>query len=108
MPNVPSSLSFRSRSSNTCTGTGSLDLSYSEQYPHDKLQRRMTTIWVRNGLYRRRKKILGAAGEAAGEEVGADTDSLAITPSRDCSKMRLGGNSWDLRSKRVEFRTTAP
>ena len=34
--------------------------------------------------------MLGAAGEAAGGEVGADTETLAIPPSRDCSKMRQG------------------
>src|SRR6267143_22282 len=34
--------------------------------------------------------MLGAAGEAAGGEGGADTETLAIPPSRDCSKMRQG------------------
>ncbi len=32
--------------------------------------------------------MLGAATEAAGGEGMADTETLAITPSRDCSKMR--------------------
>src|SRR5258708_5909744 len=79
IPNVPSSLSFRRRSSSTCTGTGSLDLSYSEQYPHDRLQRRITTIWVRKGLKRRRKRILGAVAETAGGEGGVNTEVFAIT-----------------------------
>ena len=106
---VPSIASRSTRPSISCVGTGSELLSYSLQYAHDRLHRRIGTIWARIGCRadlsaranirtsRRRREVLRPARRTVRKLLRATLTTLSFRSSRYALSPLALACSWEHR-----------
>src|SRR4029453_10931631 len=102
---VPSIASRSTRRRIRCVGTGSELLSYSLQYAHDRLHRRIGTIWARIGCRgdlsaratirtsRRHREVLRVARRPVRKLIRATLITLSFKSSPDALSTLAG--SWE-------------